>query len=413
MAMNENLVKKPKKSDELLDDDEDEIELDDDKEDEKETKRISFKPNDPKKRMLFVMGIIVGGLLLLFIILFLVSTFSKKVYTYDGLESVLKSAAISYFQDHKDYLPKEDGDVVEVDSANLIAEGKMNDLSEYNTETGVCSSASVQVEKTDDSYLYTPYINCGENYSTQELYKLVTSKVVNEGYGVYQHNEEYAYRGENVNNFVQLGGNIWRIVKVTSNHNVVLISADALPYSYPWDNRYNTNEKFESGINDFAASRIKDSLTSIYVKPNEKKSENILTDSDKSLLITTNLCIGKRAVTSEGKDNVEECGTTISNQRMGLLTLSDYMYASVDANCKTSENKSCKNYNYLVLKNSEWWLLTPDSGNTSNVFVVRAGGNIIVDTASSYCGIRPVITLNSKVMYKSGKGTYDDPYLVK
>jgi hypothetical protein len=46
----------------------------------------------------------------------------------------------------------------------------MKELSEY-TQEGVVCSGTVQVEKTGTDYLYTPYLNCGENYATVELYK--------------------------------------------------------------------------------------------------------------------------------------------------------------------------------------------------------------------------------------------------
>ena len=411
MATNFNMVKKPKRPDPLLDDEDEEE--DDDLDEEREVKsKMSLDFKSPKKKMLLIMGIIIGLFVLLLLIMFVASTFSKRVYSYEGLENIVEEAAISYFKDHPDYLPKEDGDIVEVNSSNLVVEEKMNDLSEYATEDGVCSEAYVQVEKTDNDYLYTPYINCGESYATQELYKKVISKVVNDGYGLYQHNGEYAFRGEKVDNYLQLENSLWRIVKVKNDNSLMLISADAITNSYKWDNRYNVNTRNESGINDFAASRIKEQLNAIYKEPNEKRKELILSDKDKKYLVSSNLCIGKRSLTSEGKDNVDECATTISNQRIGLLTLSDYMYASTDANCVTSKTRSCKNYNYLVLQD-DWWLITADSESTNKVFEVLARGNIELVNARYAGAIRPVIILNSKVMYKSGKGTFESPYEIR
>ena len=413
MATNFNVVKKPKRPDPLLDDDDEEEDDDEDlEEDRKISRKSTFDFKSPKKKMLLIMGGILGFFILILLIMFITTTFSKKVYTYEELEGVVENAAMSYFKEHENELPKEDGDIVEINASNLVVAEKMHDLSEYSTKDGVCSDAYVQVEKTGDDYLYAPYLNCGESYTTQELYKKVISKVVNEGYGLYQHNGEYAFRGETVNNYVQLENNLWRIVKVKNDNSIMLISADSINNSYKWDNRYNVTTKNESGINNYAASRIKEQLEKIYKEPNEKRNEFILSDSDKKYLVSSNLCIGKRSLTSEGKENVDECATTISNQKMGLLTLSDYMYASIDANCTNSKTRSCKNYNYLVLID-DWWLITADSESTDQVFEVLARGNISLTNASNINGIRPVITINSKTMYKDGKGTLENPYTIR
>ena len=49
--------------------------------------------------------------------------------------------------------------------------------------------------------------------------------LVSSGYGLYLYNDEYIYRGSNVNNYVKFSDSerIFRIVKVTKNNEVVLI----------------------------------------------------------------------------------------------------------------------------------------------------------------------------------------------
>ena len=80
----------------------------------------------------------------------------------------------------------------------------MKDLSEYLGDTA-CGGA-VQVQKSGSEYLYTPYLNCGENYATVELYKKVLSdnSIVTSGYGLYNMDYAKVFRGEDVNNFVKL-----------------------------------------------------------------------------------------------------------------------------------------------------------------------------------------------------------------
>lgn len=400
--MNFNLVKKPKKEEDNIVDEEEDIELDEDK---------SSPNQDAKKKMIKFMLIIICGLVFLLIILYVASLLSPKSYTYEEVETILKNAAQSYFADYPESLPKVEGTIIEIDSSNLVEAGKMNNISDYMD--GAICTGTVQVELSGTEYLYTPYLNCGEIYSTVELAnKVLNESTVNSGYGLYSTNTGYAFRGEDVNNYVQLDKSLWRIVKVTSNNNLVLISAEGVPYTQYWDNRYNEERLYEAGINQYDASRIKDYLNKIYTKPSEEDGEVLLSNSDKAKMISFNVCTGKRSINSETKNNTEECTKYIQNQKMGLLTLSDYLYASIDPNCKSASTKSCKNYNYLTLK-EDWWLVTANKDDTSTVFSVSRSGNVTAENASNYAIVRPVIYLNSRVLYKDGNGSKDKPYTVR
>lgn len=370
------------------------------------------KKNDAKKRMIKFMAIIVGGIIGLLLIIFILSLFLKKDYTYDDIEQVLTTAAESYFKDHKSSLPKTEDEIVEIDSANLVAAEKMKDLTEY-TKEGVICSATVQVEKAGSKYLYTPFLNCGEDYLTRELYQEIVSKdkVVTSGYGLYSQNGSYIYRGEDVNNYVKLDKALWRIVKVTADNNIVLIKETGTGETAPWDDRYNEQTGYSSGMNNYQTSRVKDNLTKLY---NNKKDKDIifLSSNDKTKLVSSNLCIGKRGSNEPGSDNSMECQQALNSQKIGLLTVSDYMNASIDPNCKTPDSLSCQNYNFLVEEFS-WWLLTAIKGTSNEVYSVDNNGKIEKTNASSYAYVRPVITLNNKVLYKSGTGTKEDPYKIK
>ena len=412
MNTNFNIVKKPKKEDVEIEEDEEEIELDDG--DDKPSKSSS---NDLRKRMFLVMGFIVGGTILLLFILYLCSLLMHKTYDYADIENLMESSAKKYFKDNPNYLPTEEGNIVELDVNNLVAGSYMKNLSEYTGE-GVTCSGTIQVEKSGSEYLYTPYLNCGDQYYTEELYKKIVNdnNVVTSGYGLYSHNGSYAYRGEEVNNYVKLDNSLWRIVKVTSNNNVVLIHNDGLPYTQPWDDRYNESRFYAAGINSPGASRIKEYLNKVYknskTKKEDEKDENILSNSDKAKLVSYNLCTAKRAANSTTSDNTEECQENNANQKLGLLTLSDYIYASIDPNCKTAISKSCQNYNYLSIDN-DWWLATANSADNSTVYKVDGTGVVSSENASNYCIVRPVVYLNSKILYKGGEGTLEKPYTVK
>ena len=411
MSINFNIVKKQKQHEDEEDNfmDEDEIE------EEKKDKDNSIFDQNAKKRMFLFMGILLGGLLLLFLVLYIVSLFSHPTYQYSDIENILKNAAVSYFKENDNYLPVNDGDIVEVDSSNLVAAGKMRDLSEY-TPKGVLCSATVQVEKAGSEYLYTPFLNCGDSYSTVEFSKKITQdsqNIVSEGYGLYSMNGEYVFRGENVNNYVKFGENLWRIVKINSNNNVVLIHDSGITYaSQPWDDRYNETSKYSSGVNQYSTSRIREYLAKAYDTPDENAEKFLLSKEDRAKIVSYNLCVGKRSASSEGNHNSEECSEVLRDQKYGLLTLSDYMAASIDPNCKTATSPSCMNYNYLATAHN-WWLATANKDDNIKVYKVNESGVASLEIAISYGVIRPVVYLNSRALYKSGSGTLEDPYLIR
>ena len=407
MGTNFNIVKKSKSEEEENDFlDEDDIEV--------EEKTSSVLDKTAKKRMFLFMGIISGVVLLLFFVLFLVSMFSHRTYSYENIETLLQSAAESYFKDYPESLPVNDGDIVEIDSSNLVAAGKMKDLSEYTAE-GVLCSATVQVEKSGTEYLYTPYLNCGDSYTTVELAKKIVqdeSNIVTSGYGLYSMNGAYVYRGEEVNNYIKLGDSLWRIVKITSDNNLVLIHDTGVMYNpQPWDDRYNEKTSYNSGFNQYSNSRIREYLNKIYESPSDDE-EKLLSKKNKAKLVSYNLCVGKRSASSEGLNNTEECSDVLRDQKYGLLTLSEYMSASLDAGCKNAGSLSCTNYNYLA-KVKNWWLATGNKDDDVTVFKVNSSAMVKAEAAATYATVRPVVYLNSKVLYKSGNGTFEKPYKVK
>lgn len=367
---------------------------------------------DAKKKLYKILFIIAGAFIIIILLILIASLFTKKSYTYADIEKIMKNAAIEYFNEHKNYLPKSNGDTVEVNVTNLIVEEKMKDLSEY-TKSNIACKGYVEVEKRDSSYIYSPFLNCGDNYETIELYKKLTKEknLVTEGYGLYNLNSEYTYKGEKVKNYLQLNNNLWRIVKVNSDNSILLVSNESLNGSLQWDNRYNTQKGYNIGINNYPTSRIKEALDEVY-KGIYKNNEKLLSAEDKEKIKPFTQCISKRDKLDQTKDNSTECIEKYENQKLGLLTVSDYLNASVDKNCNNTISAECQNYNYLQ-EEKDYWLATTNSQNTYEVYIVLADGGIELRYATSSAYIKPTITLKSNVLYESGNGTKSNPYKIK
>ena len=366
-----------------------------------------------RKRLFLLAVVIVVVVVVMLIIMAIASSTKGKTLTYDQIEAEMKNAAMEFYQVQSALLPEEDGETAEVSVETLSSSEYhlMSPLSE--SRPGEDCSGRVVVEKVGDNYVYTPYLDCGDNYSTKELYQAVLETGIDSrGNGLYEMNGEHVFRGEYVNNYVQMDEAVYRIVKVMNDNKILLIlnSTSISSLSAEWDDRYNSDRKYDSGINDYRLSRILESLKVLYQFGYGNNA--ILSDNDKEKLVSFDLCVGKRSESEANNTNQIECSDVLENQMIGLLTVSDFINASLDSNCQKVGDRSCKNYNYLVSNNS-WWLVNVPSENTSEVYYVSDAGYIEVSTASNSRRMRPVIMLNSNVMIQSGTGTAEDPYILK
>lgn len=386
-------------------------------EDLNDTKKVSATPTSDKekarKKLLKIVGIISIVLIVIFLIILVGTMLVGTTYTFDQMELELKKAAIKYYQVQDALLPANEGEKSEVDAATLSSDEYklMKPLSKMRKNTQC--SGTVVVQKINNEYIYTPYLDCGNSYKTKELFNAVKdeNKTVTSGNGLYEMNGELVFRGDNVNNYVQLSKGLFRIIKITSENKILLIPEFEEYYYNTWDDRYNTELGYSAGINDYRLSRIKDTLLDIY---NGNISKFILLDeTDKQKLTTYSLCVGKRGKKETNNTSEVECADKMDNQMIGLLTASDYMNASTDANCTTTTSKSCQNYNYLKVKDSNYWLITATNENTAIVYYINNEGYVAESNASSLSMIRPTIMLNNNVMIKGGKGTESDPFILK
>ena len=386
-------------------------------EDLNDTKKVSATPTSDKekarKKLLKIVGIISIVLIAIFLIILVGTMLVGTTYTFDQMELELKNAAIKYYQVQDALLPANEGEKSEVDAATLSSDEYklMKPLSKMRRNTQC--SGTVVVQKINNEYIYTPYLDCGNSYKTKELFNAVKdeNKTVTSGNGLYEMNGELVFRGDNVNNYVQLSKGLFRIIKITSENKILLIPEFEEYYYNTWDDRYNTELGYSAGINDYRLSRIKDTLLDIY---NGNVSKFILLDeTDKQKLTTYSLCVGKRGKKETNNTSEVECADKMDNQMIGLLTASDYMNASTDANCTTTTSKSCQNYNYLKVKDSNYWLITATNENTAIVYYINNEGYVAESNASSLSMIRPTIMLNNNVMIKGGKGTESDPFILK
>ena len=362
---------------------------------------------DLKKKLILFGGIGVGLLIVIIVVALLINGLSGGKKSYESAESTLKSATMEYLKIHDYLLPSQEGEEKIITAEELTEAKFMKTLSEYIPKGSSCKG-QVIVKKVRGQYTYTPYLDCGKDYYSVELYKSIidTKNIVTTGSGLYQMNGEFVYRGEKVNNFIKLDNKLWRIVKVTKEKKIMLIF-DQFNYKTVWDDRYNKDKESNVGINDYLVSRMREYLKNLY------NGNELISNNTKSKLTTFPLCYSKRLDSANVNDGSIECTNTLSEERIGLLPVYDYINASLDNTCHSTMDIQCQNYNYLYEGNKPWWLITAKAETTHSIYRVYATGAIAVTNASSESVVRPIIYLDSNVMQLKGDGTIKNPYIIK
>ncbi len=362
-----------------------------------------FNGDNLNKKLFLYVGIGVGALFILLILLFIIKAIIGSRISADKLEEKIKTAAISYYDKEPELLPKENGSKKEITINELVEAGELKSLDKL-LKKGLSCSGHVTVSKNNGFYSYIPYVDCGNDYKTNLLVDVITNEknIVTTGNGLYKVNDYYLFRGENLNNYVSFAGKKWVILRVNSDKTIRLLLIDKSE-KIVWDDRYNTEKKYEIGKNDFNVSRIKDSLENYF------KSDNF-TDDDRGLIVPMSLCIGKRNANATVNDGSIECSKVIEKQPLGLLQLNEYFLASLEQNCNNIYNYQCKNYNYLSQIDSAW-SITADASNSYKVYRIYEFPTLT--NASSTAQLRVVTTVSSDIIFTEGNGSIDKPYVIK
>lgn len=361
----------------------------------------AFTTMDKKQKMIIKGALIFFALCIVIVIV--LGIIKNRTRSYSEMEDILVNSAQNYYRENTELLPKQDGGTVSVDSMTLIENKKMKSFEKYNKSEGSTCSGTVTVTNNNGYYLYIPNLKC-ENFKTNTLNDqiLKDNEIVTEGIGLYEMNGDYVFRGEYPNNYVRFAKQTWRILRITSSGEIRLVQNETTENEAPWDNRYNVNSQATTGITKFELSRIKDTLNKFY--------EN-LKDDFKPYIINKQLCIGSRDERETKHDGSVECTTlTEGVYPISLPQVNEYVIASLDQNCKTQRNNACGNYNYLtkILKNV--WSITPNKANDYEVYYINS--TVRPTEASEYMEYKAVINLDGSIVYKSGNGTKDDPYII-
>ncbi len=368
-----------------------------------------------KKTIIIMCGSVIGLLILLLIVIWLMSILSNRYYSYEAVEEKIIEATDKYYKNNPSMLPVGNAKY-NLQYSTLVENDYIKPLNELIKDGDNCT-ADIIVINNDGVYTYIPKLSCGESYESKELYKqvLLNNEIKTTGSGLYQGSDgSYYFRGKVNNNYVAFGeyeGSrnteeiLWQIISIEPDNTIRMKSLVHAEERTPFDDRFNEATQDRDGYNDFKNSLLKDYLIDL------DKKNLFLSETQKSKLVSKNICSAKRSETDDTKDGSTECSEkTEESLLFSTMYPYEFMRASLDENCKNILDRSCSNFNYLssTSGNSEW-SVTADPVNNKYVYEF-IGDTYDLGTAKSEKYVYPVVTLNEYAFYKSGSGTESDPY---
>jgi len=362
--------------------------------------------------------LIFTGVLIVIIIIFALlfgNGGRRKELSYSDIENKMKNVAIKYTQKNKKLLPKKENESNKINLDTLVNAKYINEVTAIENENIKCTGYVRLLYKNKEN-IYVPYIKCGKYYETSSLaeYIVKNEPIVITSDGLYKSDNKYIYRGENVKNYLQLGDRLYRIMEISDNGELKLISNKKLNQYLVWDDRYNPTKDSTAGINDYSKSRLKDSFDTL-IKTNTFNPEDdtyYFSEQEMEKMIPHDICIGKRSSGLGIIDSSYECQVIEKGQKISLMTVSDYAKASVDPNCRTIFDKSCMNYNYLSQLSETFRTVTATTDNTYQIFYINEGYAQLSRAANSFSS-NIVIYIDNLSLYSKGDGSFENPYYVR
>ncbi len=270
----------------------------------------------------------------------------------------------------------------------------------------------------------------------------ITINTVTEGDGLYKdeyENGKCVYKGSNPDNYIEFNNELWRIISKEADGTYKILRNEVLPETRAFDSvgarttgycsqgsapRYGCNawsstanmvgspSEFTNG--NYSGSVDADSEMLTYL--NGEYLDSITVNKDK--IVNHDFSIG--GVTYNNNDLQGQITSENSykwNGSIGLISLSDYIKVNSDMEtCGTySTNNSsyttCRNTNWMYISGTNWWTLSPNAGNSNDVFRVSNDGSVRSYNAQRSYGVRPAVFLSSSLRF-SGSGSQSDPYRI-
>lgn len=212
----------------------------------------------------------------------------------------------------------------------------------------------------------------------------------------------YVFKGMNINNYIKVGNEFWRIISIEKDGSIKILK------DTPLEQKAFSTEN----LNNWDSSSIKEYLNTEYVtKLNTRLKSHVLSSS---------WSIGPISFTNDDLANQIANEKTIQSEKseIGLITVSDYLRANSNQDqcsnilLESQNNEICQTTNWMYLTNQLWWTITPSVDYNEYNFLVGKDGSIYLYPAVLNNNIRPAIYLDSSAIV-AGSGTKEDPFVLE
>ena len=189
-------------------------------------------------------------------------------------------------------------------------------------------------------------------------------------------NGEYYFSGTNINNYVSYSNLLWRIIKISSDNTITMVSDSSITSLAKGENKdYNS-----SYISKWLNKKDNEEYTGIL--------ENNLNNMNKYLTFTKTC-----------KDVIEDtksisCKDSTEDTYITIPSLNDYV--------NTGGNDSFMN-------NKEYFYLTNNNKENKSWYIDNEG-KLGKSDGTDVIGVKPVITIKATIEATGGDGTEDNPY---
>lgn len=212
----------------------------------------------------------------------------------------------------------------------------------------------------------------------------------------------YYFRGNTKNNYVNINGNVFRIVRINGDGSVKLVyneNAEQLNKYYEDISDYKfSSSYFNAYLNSWAASMVGDYKNNLATS---KYCNDFVTDGG--------TFIASKRIKTDNIPSFYCLGEKVS-AKAALLTADEVIYAGGMYN---TPNTSYYLYNSSIENNS--YLMTSSSKTLEAYypFILATDGRVDEAAGTTVLAVRPVITINKTSIVESGDGTVNNPYILK
>lgn len=362
------------------------------------------------KKFLILAGLVVCLPILIIIFLAIIRGCGDSKVSPQKYEEKMISALEKYSKE-KNKVPSEEGELLTVKLSTLVSGGYIKSPENALGDSTCEGSVSVRrnaasVESTNGGFLnYTVNLEC-KDYSTVHLVDKLKEDIVTSDSGLYKEEDSYIFKGNKPNNHITFFGHNYRIMSIDKDGILKLVKEQPEGTNRIWDNKYNIETNRSSGINIYKDSMIKEYLLNDYL--NTKK----ISTKAKKQIVAHDACVGKRNSNNFAIDSSLDCSEKLEKQLVSLISISDYAKASLDQNCTNLRSFSCNNYNYLYGVVSSTWTLNSTLDNSYESLYL-ADGLMETQNANTYSEYNLVIYISGDVLYTTGNGTSNNPYVIQ